>query len=62
MNQEIHDIIADMKGRCKENAIAEPNRKNYAFLRKIQCWLESSEAGRLAPTLVSSKNIETTIR
>jgi hypothetical protein len=31
--------------------IAQPNRNNHAVLRKSQCNLESSEAGRLAQSL-----------
>ena len=30
----------------------EPNRKNHAVLRKVQCRFESSEAGRLAQNVI----------
>ncbi len=35
----------------KAQPIAEPDRENYAVLRKGQCRFESMVAGRLAKTL-----------
>jgi hypothetical protein len=37
-------ILLDLKPQ----QIAEPDRKNYAVLRKCSCWLASLVAGRLA--------------
>ena len=33
MNQEIYDIIDDMKGRCKANAIAESDKQTYLMVQ-----------------------------
>ena len=55
MNQEIYDIIDDMKGRCKANAIAESDKQTYLMVQSSRLSVLLAEEDEIRGKEVSNQ-------
>ena len=55
MNQEISDIIDDMKGRCKANAIAESDKQTYLMVQSSRLSVLLAEEDEIRGKEVSTQ-------
>ena len=55
MNQEIYDIIDDLKGRCKANAIAESDKQTYLMVQSSRLSILLAEEDEIRGQGVSNQ-------
>ena len=59
MNQEIFEIIDDMKGRCKANASAESDKQTYLMVQSSRLSVLLAEEAEAQNQIVAEQTKET---